>query len=446
MVYRLAVHDDLRGLAAVKVIGLLHTLGIDKACKLVDGRAGTRVGRVIDGHEEVVQLVGHTDAGTGILGVYLADGVALAVLQLAVVNEHGAEGDSKDNVVILNEFLRLALAGEFARAGEEHVAGGGEEAGVDLGGAVAVERTLVHGDAEISEGVEVAVYRDDGVRLLCHIRGVELDAGAVAVLGKFAPQLRAVRDLDLSAGAAALIDVFFPSDDEDGVVKVVPDRFAGDEVCVLIEDDGLSVEQVGGVLYDLADIGGVICCAEVCRVWHGRDSVVLLQGVYLLYVCKLAEGVACGVVDIYVQLVGQAETAAAGGIGERTGGGVDVEERPQQYKRREQTEEQRDDPRARRVIPLLRGGRGAHGSAHRHRLPHRTRGCGQIPAPPEVSVPIRLLLLHFRLDDRLRRGLLRGGGSGRGFLLRGGAAEFREYRIKIVHTVEIVVHVCPSFQ
>ena len=96
---------------------------------------------MVDSHKEIVQLVRHTNAGAGILGVYLADGVALAVLQLAVVNEHGAEGDSKDNVVILNEFLRLALAGEFARAGEEHVAGGGEEAGVDLGGAVAVERT-----------------------------------------------------------------------------------------------------------------------------------------------------------------------------------------------------------------------------------------------------------------------------------------------------------------
>ena len=79
---------------------------------------------------------------------------------------------------------------------------------------------------------------------------------------------------------------------------------------------------------------GSFVIAEVCRVRNGRDCVVLLQGVYLLYVCKLAEGVACGVVDIYVQLVGQAETAAAGGIGERTGGGVDVEERPQQYKRR----------------------------------------------------------------------------------------------------------------
>ena len=127
-----------------------------------------------------------------------------------------------------------------------------------------------------------------------------------------------MRDLDLSAGAAALVDVFLPCDDEYGVIKVVPDRFAGDEVCVLIEDDGLSVEQVGGVLYDLADIGGVICCAEVCRVRNGRDCVVFLQGVYLLYVRKLAECVACGVVDVYVQLIGQAENTAAGGIGERS--------------------------------------------------------------------------------------------------------------------------------
>ena len=126
-----------------------------------------------------------------------------------------------------------------------------------------------------------------------------------------------MRDLDLSAGAAALIDVFFPSDDEDGVVKVVQDRLAGDKVRVLIEDDGLTVEQVGGALYDLADVGGVICRPEDCRVWHGRDSVVLLQGVYLLYVRKLAECVACGVVDVYVQLIGQAENTAAGGIRER---------------------------------------------------------------------------------------------------------------------------------
>ena len=125
---------------------------------------------------------------------------------------------------------------------------------------------------------------------------------------------------------------------------------------------------------------------------------------------------------------------------------MDVEERPQQYERCEQTEEQRDKPCARRVIVRLRGGRGAYGHVSRLRLVHRARGCRQIPAPPEVSVPIRLLLLRFRLGNRLRRGLLRGGGSGRGFLLRGGAAEFREYRIKIVHAVEIVVHVCPSFQ
>ncbi|MEI3085520.1 MAG: hypothetical protein V8S87_05655 [Oscillospiraceae bacterium] len=34
---------------------------------------------------------------------------------------------------------------------------------------------------------------------------------------------------------------------------------------------------------------------------------------------------------------------------------MDVEERPQQYERREQTEEQRDDPRARRVIVRFSG-------------------------------------------------------------------------------------------
>ena len=130
---------------------------------------------------------------------------------------------------------------------------------------------------------------------------------------------------------------------------------------------------------------------------------------------------------------------------------MDVEERPQQYKRREQTEEQRGDPRARRVIPLLLGGRGAHGHVSRLRLVHRARGCRPFTVLPEVSFLIRffvqrILLLRFKLDDRLRRGLLRGGGSSRGFLLRGGAAEFREYRIKIVHAVEIVVHACPSFQ
>ena len=389
-----------------------------------------------------MQLVIHTDAGTGILGVYLTDGVALTVLQLTVVDEHGAEGDGKDDVVILNEFLRLALAGKLTRAGEEHVAGGGDEAGVDLGGAVAVERALVHGDAEVAESVEVAVYCDDGVRLLCHIRGVELNAGAVAVLGKLAPQLRAVRDLDLGAGAAALIDVFLPRDDEYGVVKVILDRFAGDEVRVLIEDDGLTVEQIGGVLYDLADIGGVISRAEVRGVRHGRDGVVLLQGVYLFYVRELAEGVARGVVDVYVKLVGQAETAAAGGIGERTGGGVDVEERPQQDKRREQSKKQRDKSSARSGLLRLRDGCGAH----RLWLPHRARGRTLLTLPAG-SFLHRLFLPRFRLRDRLRRELLCGrGGSRRGFLLRGGAVEFREYRIKIEHAVEIVIHACPSFQ
>ena len=103
MVDGLVEHDDLRGLAAVEVIRLYAALRRHEAGKLVDLRARAAVG-MVDGHEQVMLVPGHADAGAGVFKVHLADGVAAALLHDAVVYQHGAEGEGKDGSVKVLDF------------------------------------------------------------------------------------------------------------------------------------------------------------------------------------------------------------------------------------------------------------------------------------------------------------------------------------------------------
>ena len=387
-----------------------------------------------------MQLALHGDAGAGIHRVDLADGVGRDLLQLAVVHQHRPERDGKDHVVVLDEALRLALAHELARPGEEHVARGGEEAGVHGRGVVAVERALIDGDAEVAVFIEVAVDGDDRVGGVGHGGGVELHARAVAVAGDLAPDLRAVGDLDLGEGAAAVFDVLLPGEDKDRVVQIVAEGSAGHELDVGAEDQLLPVEHDGGLLDHRLDLVEIVGDAEAVGVRSGRDGVALLQSVDLADVRQIAERVGRGVVDVDVELVGQAKSGVAALIAHGGGRGMEIEDRPGQHEGAEQqgNQPQRDPQREREheLFTRRRGGRrlrrgrfwGLGGRFLRRRFRRLPGNCGgllfrggaqRLPrGAVEEGAGLRRWLLARIQGRKLRRGERLGYvGCGRG--LRG---------------------------
>ena len=270
------------------------------------------------------------DAGAGILHVDLADGVAGAVLQLPLVHQHGAEGDGKDHIVVLDELLGLSGFHQFPGPAEEHISLGGEEAAVHRGGVVAVELALVGGDAQIAEVVEVTVDGDDGVGGGGHLRGVELHRGTVGILRQLAAELGTVGQLHLRTGAAALLNVFLPLDDQDGFVVIITHGFPGDKVRVRAPDHLLPLQQLPGLVDQGLDHRRIIGGAEAVGIGHRGNGGAFLDGVDLADIGQVAQGVTGGVVHINIQIFRQTEPGIAGHSGGCSRVRVDVQHHPKQ--------------------------------------------------------------------------------------------------------------------
>ena len=309
MVEGLPEEEDLAGLSAVEAVGVGHALVIEGLGKAVHGPGGGLLGRVVEGHVIVVQAVHLADAGAGIALGRLPGGIPVAVLQLPVLHQHGAEGEGEEDVVVEEILLHVGAAALLQTVGEVEVALGVDKAGVDaviflvlpgVGALVhAPELPLIDHGAEIAEHVEVRVHRDHGVDAARHLRGVEPDRGAQRVLRDLAPKLRGVGHLDLTAGAGAAVDDLLPEDHQDRLVVVIADEGVVIELHVRIEDQLLPVEQAGAarLLDDREELIGLVDRegAEAVRVRSRGGERVLRDHIVLADRRDAAERVGLGV-------------------------------------------------------------------------------------------------------------------------------------------------------
>ena len=282
---------------------------------------------------------------------------------------------------------------QLAPMREDKIAACRDKAGVQRLARVAVQLAGVDGDADLAEGIEVAVEGDDGIDVARHVGGVELHVRAVAVVGDIAADLRAVGHLDLAEGDCGVAERLLPRDGKDRVVAVVLDRAAGHEGDVRIPGQGLAAEQRGGRLDHGLNDGRIIRLAETGRIGLWRDQRALGDRVVPLDIGEILQRVGVDVVvDELLKAAGKIRLGRAGRAGRARGGragralrggggrgeiGVDVPGDPQEQ---QQTQREERDPEQtigeRKSVIFL--------------ALHRFLSSFQRTAPP-VSAPYRVL-------------------------------------------------------
>ena len=188
---------------------------------------------MVQGHVQIVAGPHLADARPGVALVDLPHRVPAAGEGLTVLDEHRAEGDGKEQVVLLHELPHALLGVLLAHAQIDEVALAVDEQGVHtviqgvaagvMPGLHAVELPVPGHDAHVPEAVKVRVHGHHRVALLGQIAGEVLVAGVKAVVRHLAAELAGIGDLHLGEGAAHAVHVLLPEDHQDGIVQIIFD-------------------------------------------------------------------------------------------------------------------------------------------------------------------------------------------------------------------------------
>ena len=215
---------------------------------------------VVQRHIEIVERRDLADSGTGVAHPNLTHRIPAAGNGFPVFYENRAEGHGEENVVVAHE-VSDAL-GRVLRAQPliQEIPGGSHKERIHaiveriaLGvviGVEAVELAVPGQDTKVAVTVIIRVHRDDGVGLVSHDRGEVLVVRAEGVVGKLPSKLGGVGDFDFGKAAALSVDLFFPENRQDGIVKIIlniPGVKTAVEVGIWVKGDRLiRGQQTGG--------------------------------------------------------------------------------------------------------------------------------------------------------------------------------------------------------